>query len=79
MAIQAPTTPARAGERGRLRKPQPGPVTLAVRAMRPNEIPTWEVRQAQIDAEERAALRALRARINAQFAAVAALLEGVGA
>ena len=37
MAIQAPITPARAGERGCLRKPQPGPVTLAICAMRQTE------------------------------------------
>jgi len=63
----------------RLRKTQPGPVTLAIRAMRRNEAPSWEARQAQIDAQERAALHALRLRIDAQFAADAALLEGVGA
>jgi len=76
MAIQAPITPARAGERGRLRKPQPGPVTLAIRAMRQTEAASWQVRQ---DQEERRALAALRGRIAAQFAAAAALLEGVSA
>jgi len=76
MAIQAPITPARAGERHRLRKPQPGPVMLAIRAMRGTEAASWQTRQ---DQEERRALGALRARIAAQFAADAALLEGVGA
>lgn len=42
---------------------QPGPVTRAIRALRPNEAPTWEMRQREIDAEERAALRALRKRV----------------
>jgi hypothetical protein len=42
---------------------QPGPVTLAIRALRPNEAPTWEQRQREIDAEERATLRALRKRV----------------
>ena len=74
MAIQAPITPARAGERGRLRKPQPGPVTLAIRAMRQSEAAAWQARE---DQDERAALHALRARIAAQFATDAALLEGV--
>lgn len=46
---------------------QLGPVTRAIRALRPNEAPTWEVRQALIDAEEREALRALRKRIKAQI------------
>lgn len=78
MAIQAPITPARAGERGRLREPQSGPVTLAIRAMRSNEAPSWEMRQRQID-EERQALNALRVRIATQFAADTALLEGVSA
>ena len=76
MAIQAPTTPARAGERGRLRKPQPGPVTLAIRAMRQTDAASWQTRQNQ---EERRALAALRARIAAQFAADAVLLERVSA
>ena len=76
MAIQAPTTPARAGERGRLRKPQPGPVTIAIRAMRQTKAASWQTRK---DQEEHRALAALRARIAAQFAADAALLEGVGA
>jgi hypothetical protein len=76
MAIQAPITPACAGERGRLRKPHPGPVTLDIRAMRQTEAPSWEMRQ---DQDERAALHALRARIASQFAADAALLEGAGA
>jgi len=67
MAIQAPITPARAGERGRLRKPQLGPVTLAIRALRRNEAPSWEIRQTQINAEERAALAGLRQRIKAQI------------
>lgn len=59
----------------RLRKPQPGPVTLAIRAMRQMEAASWQMRQ---DQEERRALAGLRARIAAQFAADAALLEGVG-
>lgn len=42
---------------------QPGPVTRAIRGLRPNEAPTWEQRQREIDAEERAAMRALRRRI----------------
>nr|USU32905.1 hypothetical protein NG677_04180 [Methylobacterium sp. OTU13CASTA1] len=42
---------------------QPGPVTLAIRALRPNEAPTWEQRQREIDAEEREAMRALRRRV----------------
>lgn len=33
---------------------QSGPVTLAIRAMRANEAPTWEQRELQIDAECRA-------------------------
>ena len=76
MAIQAPITPARAGERGRLHEPQHGPVTLAIRAMRQTEAAAWQARQ---DQEERRALAALRARIAAQFAADAAMLEGAGA
>jgi len=76
MAIQTLITPAPAGERHRLRKPQPGPVTLAIRAMRQTEAASWQARQ---DQEERRALAALRARIAAQFAADAALLERVGA
>jgi len=76
MAIQAPITPARAGERGRLRKPQPGPVTQAIRTLRQTEAASWQTRQ---DQKERRALAALRARIAAQFAADAALLEGAGA
>jgi len=76
MAIQPPITPARAGERCRLRKPQSGPVTLAIRAMRQTEAASWQVRQ---DHEERSALAALRTRIAAQFAADAALLKGFGA
>lgn len=66
MAIQAPITPAHAGERGRLRKPQPGPVTLAIRTLRRNEAPSWEMGQRQIN-EEREALRALRKRIQDQI------------
>ena len=69
-------TPAHAGERHRLPKPQPGPVTLAIRAMRQTEASFWQTRP---DHEERRALAALRARIAGQFAADAALLEGAGA
>jgi hypothetical protein len=77
MAIQLHTTPARAGERGRLpNRPQSGPVTLAIRAMRQTGAASWQARQ---DQDERAALHALRTRIAAQFAADAALLEGIGA
>lgn len=69
MAIRNPTASARAGERSRLRKSQPGPVTLAIRGLRTNEAPSWDVRQAQINAEERAALRDLRRRIKGQIEA----------
>lgn len=77
MAIQAPITQARAGERSQLpNRLQSGPVTLAIRAMRQTEVASWQSRQ---DQEERRALAALRARIAAQFAADAALLEEISA
>lgn len=78
MAVQASITPACAGERGRLRKPHPGPVTLAIRAGRHCVNPSSDVLAVQHQ-EERRALNALRGRIAAQFAADAAMLERVGA
>jgi hypothetical protein len=78
MAIGAPTTPALAGERSRLRKQDLGPVNLAIRAVRCRANPASDVLAAQ-HLEERRALNALRGRIAAQFAFDAALLERAGA
>jgi hypothetical protein len=77
MAIQAPTTPACAGERGCLSKPHLGPVTLAIRAVRHRANPASDMLAAQHQ-EERRALTALRSRIAAQFVADADLLERAG-
>ncbi|WP_146056509.1 hypothetical protein [Methylobacterium sp. V23] len=78
MAVYAPITPALAGERGRLRKPHLGPVTLAIRAVRYRANPASDMLSAQHQ-EERRDLQALRVRIAGQFAADAALLERGGA
>ena len=57
---------------------QPGPVTVAIRAVRRRANPASDVLAAQ-HREERRALNALRGRIAAQFAFDAALLERAGA
>lgn len=48
---------------------QPGPVTRAIRGLRPNEAPTWAQRQREIEAEEREAMCALRRRVAEAVAA----------
>lgn len=53
---------------------QPGPVTLAIRGLRPNSLPSWEMRQRQIE-DERRALRELRERIAGRIEADIALLD----
>lgn len=57
---------------------KPGPVTLAIRVLRPNEAPSWEIRQAEIAAEERAALRALRRRVAQAVADGIDFLDATG-
>lgn len=66
MNIVRPTTPAQAGERHRLAQRQPGPVTVAIRAVR------------GVD-PEREALQVLRATIAARIAADVALLDRLDA
>ena len=68
--------PKRAPLDRRPHRPRAGPVTLAIRAMRETEAAAWQAHQ---NNEERRALAALCTRIAAQFAADAAVLEGVGA
>lgn len=58
MSFQTYTRPRRAAVRPAVRRP--GPVTLAIRGIRPNELPSWEMRQQQIEDE---ALRDLRRRV----------------
>ena len=57
---------------------RPGPVTIAIRAVRHRADSTSDLLAAQHQ-EERRALHALRVRIAAQFAADNALLEGIRA
>lgn len=57
---------------------QPGPVTRAIRGLRPNEAPTWEMRQREIDAEERAAMRALRRRVAEAVTVAIDFLDATG-
>lgn len=57
---------------------QPGPVTRAIRGLRPNEAPTWEIRQSQIAAEERATLLALRRRVAQAVADGIDFLDATG-
>jgi len=57
---------------------QPGPVTRAIRGMRPNEAPTWEQRQREIDVEEREAMRALRRRVAQAVADGIDFLDATG-
>jgi hypothetical protein len=57
---------------------QPGPVTLAIRGVRPNSLPSWEMREQQIE-DERRALRELRKRVaNAVTLGIAFLDETGG-
>lgn len=55
---------------------QPGPVTLAIRGLRPNSLPSWRIRHQQIE-NERRAMAALRARIEGRIEAVLALLDAL--
>lgn len=55
---------------------QPGPVTLAIRGVRPNSLPSWEMREQQIE-DERRALRELRERIASRIEADLAILDAL--
>lgn len=57
---------------------QSGPVTKVVRAIRPSNSSTWELRQRESEAEERAAMRALRRRVAAIVMDGIAFLDETG-
>ncbi|MHC2017159.1 hypothetical protein [Methylobacterium sp. CM6247] len=55
----------------------PGPVTLAIRGVRSNELSSWEMRQGQLD-DEAKALRDLRRRVANAVEAAIAFLDATG-
>ena len=56
---------------------QPGPVTRAIRNLRPNELSSWELRQRQME-EEAKALRDLRRRVAKAVSVGIAFLDETG-
>lgn len=55
-----------------------GPVTQAIRALRPNEMPTWEIREAEMRRQEAADMRALRRRVAKAVSAGIDFLDATG-
>ncbi|WP_156465586.1 hypothetical protein [Methylobacterium sp. Leaf106] len=58
--------------------PTVGPVTRAIRGLRPNEMPSWEIREAEMRRQEAADLLALRRRVAKAVAEGIDFLDATG-
>lgn len=74
MSFQTYTRPRRAA----VSPAAVGPVTRAIRGLRPNEMPSWEIREAEMRRQEAADLLALRRRIAAQAVPLVPGVAGMG-
>lgn len=77
MSFQTYTRPRRAAVSPAVRL-SGGPVTRAIRALRPNEMPSWEIREAEMRRQEAADLRALRRRVAKAVAEGIDFLDATG-
>jgi hypothetical protein len=74
MSFQTYTRPRRAA----VSPAAVGPVTRAIRGLRPNEMPSWEIREAEMRRQEAADLLALRRRVAKAVAQGIDFLDATG-